>query len=40
MTRDLDTEGPVAGQQPMHCEPCPWKACLICPYPSTKREQS
>lgn len=30
--RDLDSEGPVAGQQPIHCEPCPWKACLICPY--------
>lgn len=38
MTRDLDTEGPVSGQQPMHCPPCPFKACQWCPYPSMKEE--
>ena len=37
MTRDLDTEGPVAGQQQIHCPPCPFKACAWCPYPSTQQ---
>lgn len=32
MTRDLATEGAVPGQQRMHCEPCPFAACLICAY--------
>ena len=35
MTRDLTTEGPVPGQERIdvdHCDPCPFAACLACPY--------